>query len=447
MQTSRTSVSATTNRLDLSAIKRIHMIGVGGIGMSALARHLAHEGKVVSGSDRSESQITEDLRKLGVHIFPSQIATNITDDIELVIYTEAMSADQEEMVAAKALRVPMVNYFSGLALAFNDYYLVAVAGSHGKTTTTAMLTDILEEADYDPTAIVGSLRTETGSNYRPGKSKYAVVEACEYKRDFLHLEPDVLVITNLEFEHVDYYHDLADVQAAFAELVAKVSETGFIIAPTKNPQVAPVLTAAKATVIDYEEYLDLQLALKQPGMHNRQNAAAAKATAVTIGIPETIASTALENFSGTWRRFEYKGELTGGVGGVPVYDDYGHHPTEITATILAARELYPERQIVVAFQPHTFSRTRELFADFVEALAKADRVYLAPIYAAREEDLGEISSEQLAAAVVDTGTSAQSVSDLESLTKTLREEAGDDNVILVMGAGPITKVATNLTKL
>lgn len=434
----------SSNTLNLAEVKRVHFIGVGGIGMSALARLFAHEGKVVSGSDRSHTFITEELEKLGIHIYTEQVAGNITDDIELVVYTEAMTEEHEEMKAGRALGVPMVNYFEALGLVANPYHLVAVAGSHGKTTTTAMLADILEMADLDPTVVVGSLRAKTGSNFRPGKSKYAVVEACEYKRDFLHLEPMVLVITNVEFEHVDYYKDLADVQNAFAELVSKVPEEGYIIAPVRQPELAPVLAGAKATVVDYHEYLDLLLPLKHPGLHNRQNAAAAKAAAVVaLGIARETVDKALSAFSGTWRRFEYKGVMVGTE--VPVYDDYGHHPTEVAATIHAARELYPDKKIIVAFQPHTYSRTKELFGDFVAALALADRVYLAPIYAAREEDKGEVSSEKLAEAIVALGKEAVTTAGLDELEVALKESVKEDSVVLVMGAGPITKVAVKLT--
>ena len=190
--------------MDLTSVNRIHFIGIGGIGMSALARFFLQEKKRVSGSDRAPSAITEALAKEGATIYSPQLAANITPDIELVVYTEAMSEDHEEMVAARALGVPMMNYFEALGLVATDYYLIAVSGSHGKTTTTAMLIDIFEAAGLDPTAVVGSLRAKTGSNFRPGKSKYAIVESCEYKCDFLHLDHDVLVITDIDVEHVDF---------------------------------------------------------------------------------------------------------------------------------------------------------------------------------------------------------------------------------------------------
>lgn len=415
--------------------------------MSALARFFVHEKKVVSGSDRSPSTITAKLEEEGVTFYEGQLASNITSDIELIVYTEAMSHEQEEMVAAKALGVPMVNYFEALGMVANPYYLIAIAGAHGKTTTTAMVTDVLEETGIDPTAIIGSLRSKTGSNFRPGKSKYAVVEACEYKRDFLHLKPEVLVITNIEYEHVDYYKDLADVQDAFRTIAESVPETGFIITDTASPTIAPILKDLKATVVDYRQFFDMNLALNQPGMHNRLNAAAALAVASVLGVEEGEAKTALENFAGTWRRFEYKGTfLAGENGAIPVFDDYGHHPTEIAATLAGAREMYPNRHITLVFQSHTYSRTHELFADFVSALAKADSVFMLPIYAAREENTFGVTSEQLADALHKEGKIAEVFETHGGLTERVKESVPQGGVVLVMGAGDVTKVADLLTK-
>lgn len=208
--------------IDLDKILHVHFIGIGGIGMSALARYFLHEGKTVSGSDRAPSIITDALIREGVSFFETQLAENITDDIGLVVYTEAMPQDHEELVAARAKGLPCINYFEALGLVANPYYLIAVAGTHGKTTTTAMAIDVLEDAGLDPTAIVGSLRSKTKSNFRAGKSKYCIVEACEYRRDFLHLAPEILVITNIEAEHLDYYKDLADIQDAFRTLALRV---------------------------------------------------------------------------------------------------------------------------------------------------------------------------------------------------------------------------------
>jgi UDP-N-acetylmuramate--alanine ligase len=421
-------------------MQHIHFIGIGGIGMSALARFFLHEGKRVSGSDRALSDITAALEREGATVYSTQVAGNISSDIELIVYTEAMAQNQEEMVAARALGVPMVNYFEALGTVANDYYLIAVAGSHGKTTTTAMIIDVLEAAGLDPTAIVGSLRAKTGSNFRAGKSKYAVVEACEFKRDFLHLNPDVLVITNIDYEHVDYYKDLADVQSAFRALAEKVPEGGFVIAETANPNIAPILSNLSATVVDYCDHFDLKAPLKLPGLHNRMNAAAASAAASVVGVPSEVRAAALAAFAGTWRRFEYKGQ----VNGAPLYDDYAHHPKEIAATIAGVRELYPDKKLLLVFQSHTYSRTHELFHDFVHELTKADHVLMLPIYAAREENVSGVTAEQLVAAITKAGTSAAFLPTLEAAVERVRELATPDHVVVVMGAGEVTKVAVVL---
>lgn len=441
----------STHAVKIDQISSIHFIGIGGIGMSALARFFLHEGKIVSGSDRAATPITDALVHEGVRFFSTQAASNIRtgSDLErdgvpaMVVYTEAMAPDHEEMVAARALGVPMMNYFDALGLIANEYYLIAVAGTHGKTTTTAMIADILEEASFDPTVIVGSLRSKTGSNFRPGKSKYAVIEACEYKRDFMSLEPDVLVITNIEYEHVDYYKDLADVQSAFRDLALKVRTGGVIVAAATDPNTMPVLSGVAATVVDYPKLLDLTIPLRQPGLHTRLDAAAAAAVGEFLGIEREVIDTALKNFAGTWRRFEYKGAVLG----TPVYDDYGHHPTEIRVTMAGARELYPNRKLIVVTQTHTYTRTAELFDDFATAYAAADAVYLLPIYAAREENVSGVTSEQLAAAIEAKGTRATVMQTAAGIAEAVRESLNESEpaVILIMGAGDVTAIATLLT--
>jgi UDP-N-acetylmuramate--alanine ligase len=418
----------------------IHFIGIGGIGMSALARFFLHEKKTISGSDRSLTPITRVLADEGVTIFPSQTKDNITADIDWVIYTEAMSPQHEEMVAARALGVPMMNYFEALGEAMNPYYLIAVAGTHGKTTTTAMLTDIFEAVGNDPTAVIGSLRTKTKSNFRAGKSKYAIVEACEYKRDFLSLRPDVLVVTNIEYEHTDYYKDLADVQRAFRELVLQVNEGGVVVANTKDTALAPVIKDVPVMVIDYTELLDVTMPLKVPGLHNRMNAAAALAVAKHEKIDSIEAKEIVSQFAGTWRRFEYKGEWHG----APVYDDYAHHPTELKATLSGVRELYPERRIIAVFESHTYSRTASLFDDFAKATALADAFYFLPIYAAREENTSGASVKELAVKSLEYNPHTSYVPTYEVMIDTLKQTVTDKDAIVFLGAGNITNLATEL---
>jgi len=429
-------------KLDIDRIQKIHFIGVGGIGMSALARHFLSEKKTVSGSDRALTPITKALASEGVQIFSEQVAENISSDYELIIYTEAMTEDHPEMKAARAAGVRMVNYFEALGLAMNPYYLIAVAGTHGKTTTSAMITDIFETVEKDPTAIIGSLRAKTQSNYRAGKSKYAIVEACEYKRDFLHLKPDILVITNLEYEHVDYYKSLEDVQDAFKSLISQVNEGGVVITDTANINIAPILDGVEAKVVNYHDFLELDLPLKQPGMHNRLNAAAAIAAAAQEKISAGDAKQALSNFTGTWRRFEYKGE----VNGAPVYDEYAHHPTEIRAAIDGVKELYAGKKIILAFQPHTYSRTAALFGEFAKAVGQAYEILVLPVFAAREENATGVSSRELAVKTLETNTNARYVDSLEAAEAAIRKNADDETVVMVVGAGNITELANSLTK-
>lgn len=428
-------------KINLENIKKAHFIGIGGIGMSGLARLFLHEGKAVSGSDRAPSDITNALVVEGVTFFATQEASNITEGIDMVVYTEAMPQDHPEMIVARELGVPMMNYFEALGLVANEYYVIAVAGTHGKTTTTAMLIDIFEEADLDPTAIVGSLRAKTKSNFRAGKSKYFIVEACEYRRDFLHLEPDILVITNIEAEHLDYYKDLSDVQSAFHELALKVPADGVVIAQATNPLVQPVLEGLSCKVVDYKEQLDLALTLKMPGLHNRMNAAAAKAAALEAGIPLEVINNALQNFSGTWRRFEYKGELNG----ASIYDDYAHHPTEIAATIAGLRELYPEKRIVAVFQPHLRSRTAELFDDFASALAKADLPIITKIYDARNTGKDGMTAEVLVEAVKKTNPKALHLETFDEIESYLHSEVTNSDVVVIMGAGDIAGLPKRLS--
>lgn len=429
--------------IDLTQIKKVHFIGIGGIGMSALARFLRNEKKEVQGSDRAPSDITTTLAKEGAAVFEGHSVEYITDDIDLVVYTEAVNPTTEgyaELQAARGKGIPAINYFEALGLAVNRYYLIAVSGTHGKTTTTAMLTDVFEAAEKDPTAIIGSLRSKTRSNFRAGKSKYAIVEACEYKRDFLHLKPDVLVITNVEYEHTDYYKDLADVQDAFRTFVAQVNEGGVVVTDIKNPNILPIIKDAKVKVLDYNEFFDVKLPLKQPGIYNRLNAAAALTVAASEKLNLEEATTALTEFAGTWRRFEFKGEWQG----APVYDDYAHHPTEIKATLGGLRELYPNKNIVAISELHTYSRTASLFDDFARVTALADQFYFLPIYAAREENTTGVSIKELAVKSLEYNPYTSYVPTYEAMIDTLKQTVTDKDVIVFLGAGNITKLATDL---
>ncbi len=431
----------------MDSIHKIHFIGIGGIGMSGLARLFKHEGKEVSGSDIVETENTKKLIVEGIDVAYEQVAENIqgTSDvlcIDLVVYTEALRHDNPELVSARKSGIRTINYFEALSEVANEYYLIAVSGTHGKTTTTAMLIDILEEANFDPTAIVGSLRTKTGSNFRAGKSKYFIVEACEYKRHFLNFNPDMLIITNIEHEHVDYYKDLGDVQNAFHELAMKVPEDGAVIAVKSDLKVAPVLKGLNARVYDYKTEVFKTFTLQQPGLYNKMNAGAAKVTSLVLGIKKEIIQTSLENFTGTQRRFEYKGEYNG----AHVYDDYAHHPTEINAVISGTKEKYPNKKIILVFQSHTYSRTHELFHEFVDALTMADMIILLPIYSAREENKSGVSAEKLCKSIQKKGTLSEYASTFGDAVDIIKTSDTKDSIILALGAGDVTEVTKSLIK-
>ncbi len=424
--------------MDLSKIKQVHFIGIGGIGISAIARMFLAEGKAVSGSDQGSSPVTEELIKLGAKIAFGHAAENVPVEAELVVYTIAVTSDNPELIKAQERELPTYSYPQILGLVSAAKYTIAVAGTHGKTTTTAMLAKIFIDVGLEPTVIVGSFLKDQKSNFIAGNSDYFIVEACEYRRSFLNLNPQVLVITNIDNDHLDYYRDLADIQSAFVELSQKVPADGYLICDTSSPELAPVVAAASCQVLDYRA-VTTDFALKVPGAHNIKNAQAALVVAETQAIAFIAAAHALAGFSGTWRRFEYRG-LT--KTGAQVYDDYGHHPTEVKATLAGVRGLVPGK-VFVAFQPHLFSRTKQLFKEFSESFTDAGEVIVLPIYAARETPDPTVSAEQLAAAIGATGQPARAMN-FESAIDYLASAAGPDDLILTMGAGDVFKIAETL---
>lgn len=423
--------------------RTIFFTGIGGIGMSALAQLLTERGDSVSGSDREESPITEMLIGKGIEVYIGQKEEHIFEGIDLLVYSDAVPENNPERARARALGITELSYFEMLGTVSATKRTVAVAGTHGKTTTTGMLTKILSDANTHPQAIIGSIVRDFGSNYLSSgesESDVFIVEACEWKRHFLSLSPEMLVITNLEFDHTDYFDDLADVQNAFASLIAKVPSHGAIITDTEHPAIAPLLQKTEARIIDYMKEPVYPLTLK--GEFNEMNARAAAAAAKTIlpTITMTALNRSLESFTGTWRRFEYKGVTKTGA---KVYDDYAHHPTAIMETV---RALKPEvtGKLYVAFHPHLYSRTRDLFDGFVRAFRLADEVLIAPIYGAREIDDGSVSSELLAEAMQAVGTHARAFS-FEDIEAVLIREPKEGDVIMTMGAGDIYKIADRIT--
>ena len=420
--------------------KNIYMVGIGGIGMSALAQLLKHQGKAVSGSDREESPTTILLARKGIKVSIGHDQCHIPADCELLIYSDAVPASNAERTRAREMDIPEMSYFEALGEASKNARTIAVAGTHGKTTTTGMLAKILQYCGKEPTAVVGSIVRDFGSNFLAGKEDLLVVEACEYRDHLLKLLPQILIITNIELDHTDYFPDLATLQETFRKAAERVPENGVIVTNPSDPVIAAVLDRAKALIIDYTT--QTVPALKLIGEFNRENAQAAKAAARAAfpHLDEAFTDRALLEFKGSWRRFEYKGETPAGT---LVYDDYAHHPTAVQKTIEAAREEYPDKKIVVAFHPHLYSRTKSFLNEFALALACADRCVIAPIYAAREQTDPSVSNEILAAATRAAGGRAIALDSFDEIRDALLEE-GEDAFIITMGAGDIYKVAEQI---
>lgn len=448
--------------LDLSKIKNVHFIGIGGIGISAIARMMLQEGKNVTGQDMQGGEIVDELKKLGIAMEMGQSYEKIPEGTELVVYTVAIETYDKPLFDKLKLeeKFPIRSYPEMLGIISSDKYTIAVCGTHGKTTTTGMIAQILENNEKDPTVIVGSLLKRpdgTRSNFIGGNSEpaspslggYFVVEACEYRRSFFKINPKILVITNIDEDHLDYYKDIEDIKSAFHEMVMKVPAGGFIVCDPDDANIKDVIEGANAKIINYQDFFDSNLKLKIPGIHNKKNAAAATAAAGILGIGKEGIISALGQFSGTWRRFEFKGKIPNGV---IIYDDYAHHPHEITSTLQGFRELYPKAEgwnITVIFQPHLFSRTKLLLADFAKSFYDADQVMLLPIYYAREVDDGTISSEILEFEINKNTDNAEAFPDFKSLERNIfvrLEKMGEKNIVVTMGAGEAFKVGDLILK-
>ncbi len=455
------------DKIDFSKPVKVHFTGIGGISMSGLAQILMNAGFEVSGSDRSASDLTRKLEEEGARIFYGQRADNITDDIGLLVYTAAVKDDNPEIVRAKELGIPLMSRAELLGQIMKNYDTsIAVSGTHGKTTTTSMLTQILLAADADPTVSVGGMLPSIGGNIRIGKSGCFVTEACEYTNSFLSFFPTVAVILNIEEDHLDFFKDINDIRNSFAKFASLIPESGLLVIDsdiddipeiTKNVK-GEVVTVSKtgpadltAADITYNETgcasFDvikdqrsiMRLQLEVPGKHNISNALAAVAVCLHMGISPEYIQKGLGDFTGTERRFQFKGKL----GGATVIDDYAHHPTEIAATLSAAKN-YPHNKIRVVFQPHTYTRTKALFDDFVRELSAADEIVLADIYAAREKNDIGISSNDLCEALKNNGKDAHYFGSFDEIENYMLQNISPGDLLITMGAGDIVKVADSL---
>ncbi len=432
--------------INLATVKKVFFVGIGGIGISAIARMMILEGKEVLGSDMSAGEMTSELSELGAKISIGQGFELIPSDTDLIVYTTAIKHYDPALVAKiTESGIPSKTYPQMLHIVTAGKYTIAVAGTHGKTTVTAMIAKVLIENKKDPSVIVGSLLKEYKSNLIIGKSEYFVVESCEYERSFLNVKPKIAVITNIEADHLDYYKDLADIENAFAEFVGQTDE--YVVCDPSDVAVAVVLgkiAGQNIKIVDYTKYIEKVPKLAVAGIHNRKNAACALAVADILGVGDSDAQSAVAQFTGTWRRLDMKGISKVGV---VVVDDYAHHPTEIRASLEALREMYPKgkNKLIVVFQPHLYSRTKALFAEFTTAFGDADEVYFLPIFFAREEFDPTISSAILAEAVgknVATVKSFNDFAEAETFFKNKQMQSGD--VLVTMGAGEAYKVGDSV---
>ncbi|MCR4605667.1 MAG: UDP-N-acetylmuramate--L-alanine ligase [Eubacterium sp.] len=453
--------------IDFKKPIKVHFIGIGGISMSGFAELLNSSGFTITGSDRTASQITSHLESLGIKVFYEQVASNITDDIDLVVYTAAIHPDNPEYAAAEKAGLPMLERAELVGQVMKNYQTaVAVAGTHGKTTTTSIASHIFLKAGLDPTISVGGILPAIGGNIRIGKSPNFITEACEYTNSFLKFAPTIGIILNIEEDHMDFFHDIEDIRNSFRQFAELIPADGALIINSSIEEKEKITSGLSCKILTYSIDGDAdyhaknitfddfghpsfdvyrkndllgRCSLSVPGVHNIGNSLSCIALAEVTGTDFDTVKAALEEFKGTERRFEYKGKCNG----FTIIDDYAHHPTEIRATIEAAKN-YPHRELWVAFQPHTYSRTKAFLQDFADALSLADHVILTDIYAAREPDPGDISSKDIADLISKAGKKVTYIRTFEEIEKFILKNLVDEDLLITMGAGNIVEIGEHL---
>lgn len=445
----------------------IYFIGIGGISMSGLAEIVKKENFRISGSDMKESPLTQHLESLGIQVFIGQRADNLPEDVDAVVYTAAIHEDNPEYAEAIKRNLPMLSRAEFLGQLMKNYQLpIAVSGTHGKTTTTSMLSHILLQADTDPTLSIGGILKAIQGNIRVGSNQYFLTEACEYTNSFLSFFPKIGIILNVDADHLDFFKDLEDIRSSFKKFTELLPQDGTLIisgdienlnyfTDTLSCQVITFgsnknfnysaadisfdeLGCPSYTLLRKGQAVD-HIALSVTGIHNVYNSLAAIACGDLLGIDLDTIKKALLAFSGTERRFEFKGEI----GGVTIIDDYAHHPTEIKATLNAA-ENYPHKHLWCVFQPHTYTRTKALMDDFAEALALGENIVLADIYPARETDNLGISSQDLAAKLQALGKTCHYFSSFDEIEEFLLENCNSGDLLITMGAGDVVNIGNHL---
>lgn len=461
--------------------KHIHFIGIGGISMSGLAEILMKNGHHISGSDMKPSSTTEKLEKMGMTIYIGHSEDNIKNP-DLVVYTAAIKNDNPEFIKAQRLGIPIIDRATLLGLIMKKYpYSVAVSGTHGKTTTTSMISMVTLECGLNPTVHIGGELEYIGGATRSGGSAYFIAEACEYCESFLKLYPFIAVILNIEYDHADYYKDIEHIRSSFLKFASLVPENGYVVVCADDENIAmildkipahkvtyginqgkknrssgkytwsaenitidPISSCASFTLLNEGREIDT-VRLAVPGIHNVYNSLATIAVCHLLGCNLRGIKTALEKFTGTHRRFEFKGFFKNNI---RVYDDYAHHPTEIKATLKAAKTMSSSRdsRIWCVFQPHTYTRTKALLDEFASSFFDADRVIIADIYAAREPNIYGIDSGMLAEKINETSGNAMYISGFEAIANYLQDNVLPGDMVLTVGAGDIYKVGEILLK-
>ncbi|MBS5619224.1 UDP-N-acetylmuramate--L-alanine ligase [Eubacterium sp.] len=454
--------------LDFNTPANLHFTGIGGISMSALAEIMISRGFTVTGSDSHESKITDHLESLGAKIFYNQVAGNISSDIDVLIYTAAIKQDNPELVKAKELGIPLLTRAEFLGQIMLNYPMaIGVSGTHGKTTTTSMLSQIMLEGNTDPTILVGGIMPAIHGNTRVGHSDKLITEACEYTNSFLSFKPNMAIILNVAADHLDFFKDLDDIRHSFRKFAELVPDDGFLVINSDIDNLEyftdglkckvitvgsdPAKSDYSATNIKFDQFAkgsydlvvngekSFHVALNVTGEHNIYNSLAAIAAAHAMGISDANIKAGLTQYGGTDRRFQYKGK----VGDVTIIDDYAHHPDEITATIKTAKH-YPHKKMWVVFQPHTYSRTKSLLPEFGKALKEADAVVLADIYAAREKDTLGVSSLDVKKEIEKYGTEVHYYPSFSEIENFLLESCSPGDLLITMGAGDVVKIGEHL---
>ena len=456
--------------IDFKKPMHVHFIGIGGISMSGLAEILLEENFQISGSDMKASAMTDKLASLGASIMIGQKASNITDDIDLVVYTAAIHPDNPEFCAVKEHGIPMLTRAQLLGQMMDNYKNpIAVSGTHGKTTTTSMLTHVLLAAKKDPTISVGGILDAIGGNIRVGKSDFLVTEACEYKHSYLSFNTFISIILNVEEDHLDFFSGIEEIRESFRTFAQKLPKHGLLVVNgdmdctdfIQEGVAADIVTFGitgknltySAANISYDEQgngsYDLvengqitdHINLHVNGIHNIMNSLSVIAVARRLGIDSEDIKKGLLSFTGTKRRFEYKGERNG----FTIIDDYAHHPTEIAATLNAAKK-YPHNEIWTVFQPHTYTRTMAFLDEFAEALSISDHVIVTDIYAAREKDLGQVHAKDIVERMKKYDVDVTYISSFDDIEKFILKNLKNNDLLITMGAGNVVDIGENLLK-